>query len=84
MATEPNFDILDPDGTIFTLTISVTDGYLGTVEDFLYVSIYWRNKDPVYSPNQYYITIPEKCGDIFYVSNTILTGYSIFDLTYLN
>ena len=89
LAPEPDLDYLDAEGTQYQLTIGVSDGYLGVTTGILTVNITWNNHAPVYLPSQYYVTIPEKCGDVFsvgrnpqWILNSLISLISFYYIWY--
>ena len=45
------------------LTVGITDGILDGASRILTVEITWANRPPLFQHREYFVTIPEKCGD---------------------
>jgi hypothetical protein len=46
----------------FNVTIGVRDNLQSGLPQSLIIDLLWVNQKPAYSPNEYFVTIPEHCG----------------------
>lgn len=62
LVASPGLDIVKQSS--YTLSLTVTDGFLTSSVENLVVQISWVNQGPQFDTVKYVVTIPEKCNNV--------------------